>query len=144
MKTSFIDKIFTKVIHYYSHDYYRLTLNGFVPLDKVNSIKILIVARQHYLERKIILPITLKKDVKSALAFELLGLEKDFHIFYRIQGIVDGSTHIELWQIPRELIPSSAFMVLPESYILSQTLQPGEILSFSHLSGIKSTFIARS
>ena len=144
MKSSFLNQLFSKVIHYYSHNYYKLTPTTFEKVEATNKIKILVIARQHYLERQIRLPLTLKKDVKAAMAFEIAELQETFHVSYKVTDVVDGVSYITLWQIPRDIIPDNVRIVLPESYLLYQTLNTGQILHYGVLESNKSVFIAKT
>ena len=144
LNNSFFNQLLSKIIHYYSHDYYRLTKTTFEKVAAPDKMKVLIVARQHYLERHISLPITLKKDVKAAMAFELAELQQAFHVFYKVINVIDGVSHITIWQIPRNIIPKSVRIVLPESFLLANALLAGQILQYTVIGENKSVFIAKT
>ena len=144
LKNSFLSQLLSKVIHYYSHDYYQLTPTALKKVAKTSKIKVLVVARQHYLERQIRLPITLKKDVKAAMAFEIADLEQSFHVFYKVTAVIDGVSHIHLWQVPRDIIPEHVRLVLPESFLFYHAMNVGQILHYGVLDEQKSVFIAKT
>nr|BBG82696.1 hypothetical protein [Shewanella sp.] len=99
------------------------------------TTKLLIVARHHYIERTINLPITIKKDVKAAIEFEFEGLRDEFQLFYKISEPSDGKCQVMIWQVPKAIIPKGIMMVLPESYLLANLLKPNQLLRYQSLQG---------
>lgn len=128
MKFQLIKKIFG----YYSDKMYRFDHDELIPVEDQN-FKAVVVARHHYIERSLALPITIRKDVKAAIAFEIENLKLEFHVFYKIAPSKNGETIVTLWQIPKSIINNKTLMVLPETFLLAHILSPNTLLSYSSL-----------
>ncbi|MGI2000023.1 hypothetical protein [Shewanella frigidimarina] len=130
-----IDKVLTSTTLYYSDGLYSLSESGFSAAEIRKTTKLLIVARHHYIERTISLPITIKKDIKAAVEFEFEGLRDEFQLFYKIAQPSDGKCQVMIWQVPKAIIPKGIIMVLPESYLLASLLKPNQLLRYQSLQG---------
>jgi hypothetical protein len=128
-----IDKVLNSTMLYYSDGLYSLSEVGFCAAEMRKTTKLLIVARHHYIERTISLPITIKKDIKAAIEFEFEGLRDEFQLFYKISEPSDGKCQVMIWQVPKTIIPKGIMMVLPESYLLASLLKPNQLLSYQSL-----------
>lgn len=128
-------KYINKFVFYYSKQSFRLEDDGLDPIERSNLAKVMVVARQHYIERSISLPITLTKDVNAAIQFELEPLQSEFHLFHKVFSTSDGKTQVMIWQIPRDIVPKGVLLVLPETYLLSFILETNQICVYQAPSG---------
>ncbi|WP_041421737.1 hypothetical protein [Shewanella sediminis] len=128
-------KYINKFVFYYSKQSFRLQDDGLEPIERSNLAKVMIVARQHYIERAISLPITLTKDVNAAIQFEIESLQSEFHLFHKIISTADGKTQVMIWQIPRDIVPKGVMLVLPETYLLSFILETNQVCVYQAPSG---------
>lgn len=103
----------------------------------------LIIAKHHYIERSISLPITIKKDVKAAIAFELESLKAEFQVFYKLGLPDNGKTQVMIWQVPHSLIPKGILLAIPETFLLSSQLTAEHVLSYMGIGG-RRTLLAKS
>jgi len=138
------NKLISKAITYFCDKPYHISTSGFVESHVVKPTKILILARQHYIERIVALPIIVKKDLKAAIEFEVSSLLNEFHVFHKTLSVADGISQIVFWQIPKSIIPKGTLIVLPETYILASLLSESQLLSYLSINKKYSTFIIKS
>ncbi|WP_076410999.1 hypothetical protein [Shewanella sp. UCD-KL12] len=142
-----INQLIGKALLYYSDGLYRLSDTGFDKIEQgesshlnklshINKLsRVLVVARHHYIERTISLPITIKQDVKAAIEFEIEGLQQEFQLFYKVVHQSEGKTRVAIWQVPKAIIPKGIALVIPESYLLAGLLAPNQILRYLSTDG---------
>lgn len=136
-------QILTKLIQYFSEQLYQITDTAFVPSEKLKTSKVLILARHHYIEKELLLPITLKKDVKAAIAFETELVQEDFIVLSKIVMSEAGKTKVMLWQIPKKIIPKGFIQVIPETFLLSHAMLKDEILTYRALENSAECFVVK-
>lgn len=137
-------KLLCTLIQYYSDQLYTISENNLVPAEKLKTSKILILARHHYIEKTLVLPITIKKDVKAAIAFEVELLQNDFIVFSKIVSTESGKTSVMLWQIPKTVVPKGFVQVIPETYLLSHQMKTDEVLTYIALDSSSHGFIVKN
>ncbi|MGI2224815.1 hypothetical protein [Shewanella frigidimarina] len=125
-----IQQAIGKCVHYYCDGLFKFNENGF---STVKHAKAIIIARHHYLERTIDLPIAIKKDIKAAVELEIEHLSADFHVLYKITDLTNGKSRVVVWQIPKKIIPKGVLIVIPETYVLSAGLAKNTILRYQNL-----------
>lgn len=116
-----------KFVFYYSDHSFHLNDTGLTRVEPSRLSKVMILARHHYIERVITLPITLTKDVKAAIEFEVEPLRDEFYIFQKILSCNNGKTNVIIWQVPKSIVPAGVMLVLPESYLLSFVIEVNQI-----------------
>lgn len=141
MNNTRINQIIGKALLYYSDGLYRLSDAGFDTVEQADPSalsklsKVLVVARHHYIERTISLPITIKQDVNAAIEFEIEGLKQEFQLFHKVVHQSEGKTRVAIWQVPKAIIPSGIVIVLPETYLLAGLIAPNQILRYLSKNG---------
>lgn len=143
LKTRIKDKLIGEAVRYCSDGLYRLSGANLVASEMTSAVKLLIVAKHHYIERSISLPITIKKDVKAAVAFELESLKTEFQVFYKIGVPENGKTQVMIWQVPHSVMPKGVLLAIPETYLLSSQLAPEQVLSYIGVGG-RRTLVAKN
>jgi hypothetical protein len=123
-------QLLNKFLCYYQDTKYQLTQDGLYPCDLAAKAKIIILARQHYIERHVTFPIALRKDVRAAAEFEAEQLQPQFYVFYKLSPVQSGKTSVTFWQVPKQIVPAGTLMVLPETFLLSQLIADKELLSY--------------
>ena len=136
-------EIFKRILLYYSDQTYQFTDSGFRVALPSKTSKVLIVARKHYIEREITLPITIMKDVKAALSFEIEQLKDGFFVFSKILTSKNGQTTIILWQVPKKIIPAGIIQIIPETFLLSYFISNNQILSYSPINDDESGILIK-
>jgi hypothetical protein len=136
-------KILDKTVRYFSEGYYRFEAAGLIATEYSPSTKLLIVARRHYIERCVSMPIVLKKDVKAAIELQLESSADEFYSFYHFKPATDGLTHVMIWQVPKSIIPKGVMMVVPETLLLGQTMATNQICSYLSMSN-QSVLLAKT
>jgi hypothetical protein len=137
-------RILNKALYYYSDALYHVTSEKLIKCAPDRSPKILIVARHHYIEKVQSFPIITRKDLKAAINFEIADISDDFYVFHKIISSENGESRVMLWQIPKSIIPTSVLVVLPETFLLQNSLAKNEILIFNALNGKSNTVIAKT
>lgn len=135
MNNSISQKLIYKLVQYYSNGFWSMSPEGLNESDKKSIARCIIFARKHYIERTITLPISLKKDIKTAIEFEIENLQQEFHVFYKIYRVEEGKSHIMLWQIPRNIVPKGTLLALPETFLFSGILSVGQVVEYEQLNG---------
>ncbi len=137
-------RILNRAFYYYSDTLYHLTSAGLEQCDSKKSPKMLILARHHYLEKVQSFPIVNRKDLKAAISFETADMLNDFYVFHKVLKTENGSTQVVLWQIPKNIVPNSVVLVIPETLLLQASLGQSEILTFAALQKNTTTVIAKT
>lgn len=127
-------KYINKFVFYYSEQAYKLQSNGFITEERSDLAKVMIIARQHYIERSISLPITSIRDVRAAIQFEVDALKEEFYLLYKIMTTEEGITTVMLWQVPRDIVPVGVLLVLPETYLLANAIENSQLCLYQFLS----------
>jgi hypothetical protein len=132
------------LVMYHSNQFYQIKGAEFTAMPLSRSTKVLILARHLYLERNISLPIMLARDVKAALDLEMAELQQEFYVFYKITSVAEGHSHITIWQVPKQSIPKSVLVAIPETYLLGLNLDANDIISFSGMSATAHYLVAKT
>lgn len=88
--------------------------------------KLLIVSADYYQEKQLSFPIDNRKELKKLLKLQLSQQEKAI-----IQNIGDNQSQVNTWRFDTEIqqVLPKTLMILPESLILAQNCQNGEVIT---------------
>jgi len=89
-------QLIKKILGYYNDEMYCFDGKTLSLASDEQNLKIVIVARHHYIERSLSLPITIKKELQAAIAFEIEDLKNNFHVFYKIISTKDGESIVTI------------------------------------------------
>jgi len=137
-------RIINSFVGYFSDRMYSFSGDVLEEKRRDENIKVVILARHHYIERNVEFPISLKKDVKAAVAFEAETLQNEFFVLSKIAKQSEGKTRVTFWQIPKNIMPEGVAVVLPESYLLSHLINEQQLLVYKALADHQDVYLALS
>ncbi len=128
-----LKKWLCKVVAFYTDQPYQLVLDqhqqfALKPASINEETKwLLIVGRQHYNEQLFTYPIGNKKELKQLIAIDLKNTEQQGITHTLVTQIEAEQSQVMQWRFA-EYLPK-AWITLPESLLLSQTVTNGEVIS---------------
>ncbi|QLE07532.1 hypothetical protein HYD28_00305 [Pseudoalteromonas shioyasakiensis] len=126
-----------KVVAFYTDQPYELVLNehhqfALKPSSDTQSTKwLLVVGRQHYNEQLNAYPIGNKKELKQLLEIEKKSKDKQQATTQTLVTVMAAEqSQVMQWQFAKDL--PKAWFTLPESLLMSQTVNDGEVILNTH------------